>query len=103
MFAKEPAGVGGTDALDGLGRSLRHHLAALSPAFWSQVDHPIRRSDDVEVVLDHHRRVALLDELVQDVEEVLRVVEVQAGGRLVEDVERPACPAPRQLAGVLED
>ena len=42
-----------------------------------------------------------IDELVQDVEQLARVLEVQAGGRLVENVERPARAALRQLLGEL--
>jgi hypothetical protein len=35
-------------------------------------------------VFDHHNRVALLDQRVEDVEEFADVFEVEAGGRLVE-------------------
>ena len=44
----------------------------------------------------------LLDQLVQHLEELRHVVEVQAGGRLVEDVERAAGGAARQLLGELD-
>jgi hypothetical protein len=43
--------------------------------------------DDVEVVLDDEHGVALVDEAVEDVQELLDVAEVEAGGRLVEDEE----------------
>ena len=79
-----------------------HDLAALGAAFRPQVDHPVGRSDHVEVVLDDHHRVALLDELVQHVEQVAGVVEVQPGRRLVEDVERAPGAAARQLPGQLD-
>jgi hypothetical protein len=48
-------------------------------------------------VLDDDDRVAGLDEPVQDLEQLLDVGEVEAGRRLVEDVERLAGRAPRQL------
>jgi hypothetical protein len=48
-------------------------------------------------VLDHHDRVALVAQPVQHAEQLLDVVEVQAGGRLVEDVERASGRALRQL------
>ena len=73
---------------------LRHNPAAARPSFGSQVDDVVRRLDDVEVVLDDDDRVALIDELVQDVEQLVRVGEVQSGRRLVEDVERR--PVPRR-------
>jgi hypothetical protein len=39
-------------------------------------------------VLDHHHAVALVDEALEDFEELPHVLEVEASGRLVEDVER---------------
>src|SRR3954471_5354663 len=41
-----------------LGRSLEHDAAATVAAFRAHVDDPVRFGDDVEVVLDHHYRVA---------------------------------------------
>ena len=65
----------------------------------AQVDDPVGRLDHVEVVLDDDDRVAQVDQAVEHVEQLADVVEVQAGRRLVEDVERScrcwAGPAPR--------
>ncbi len=55
-----------------------------------------------QVVLDHHHGVALVDQLVQHVEQLGHVVEMQAGGRLVENVERLAGGAARQFLGELD-
>ena len=68
--------------------------AMISPPPWPpsgprSID-PVGGLDHVEVVLDHHDRVAVVAQAVQHGEQVLDVVEVQAGGRLVEDVERAA-------------
>ena len=82
---------------DGFGSPLRHDAAPRLAALGPEVDYVIGRLDDVQIVLDDHDRVPLIDQLVQDVEQLVRVVEVQAGRRLVEDVERPAGAAPRQL------
>jgi hypothetical protein len=41
-------------------------------------------------VLDDDHRVALVDQFVQHFQQLGDVVEVQAGGRLVENVERAA-------------
>ena len=50
--------------------------------------------DDVEVVLDDDDRVAGIDQPVPHVEQALDVGKVQAGGRLVEDVDgAPGCDA----------
>src|SRR3546814_17554694 len=53
--------------------------------------------DHVQVVLDHHDRVAVVAQLVQHREQVFDVVEVQAGGGLVEDVQRAPCVPSGQL------
>ena len=52
-------------------------------------------------MLDHDDRVAAVDQAVQQVQQLGDVVEVQAGRRLVEDVERPAGGALGQLPGEL--
>ena len=51
-----------------------------------KVDHPIRGLDDVEIVLDHDHGVAGVDQVVEHLEELADVLEVEAGGGLVEDV-----------------
>ena len=53
-------------------------------------------------MLDHDHRVALIDQPVQHGEELLDVVEVQAGRGLVEQVDRAAGGPPRQLLGELD-
>ena len=84
-----------------LRRAGGHDVAALVARLGPQVDHPVGRLDHVEVVLDHHHRVAQVDQPVEHVEQLGQVVEVQAGGRLVEQVERPAGVGPRELGGQL--
>src|SRR6185437_2553328 len=59
-------------------------------AFRAHVDDPVGGFDDVEVVLDDEQRAAAVDELVEGGEELGYVVEVKAGGGLVEDVESAA-------------
>src|SRR3546814_7824551 len=58
---------------------------------------PVRGLDHVQVVLDHYDRVAVGAQLVQHREQVFDVVEVQAGGGLVEDVKRAPCVPSGQL------
>jgi recombinational DNA repair ATPase RecF len=72
-------------------------LAAAIAAFGADIDDPVGGLDDVEIVLDHHHRVALVDQLVQHFQELAHILEMQARGRLVEDVERAAGGALRQL------
>jgi hypothetical protein len=54
------------------------------------------------VVLDHDHRVASVRERVEHREQLLDVVEVEAGGGLVEDVQRAAGGAAGELAGELD-
>ena len=57
--------------------------------------------DHVEVVFHHEHGVARVDEPLEHADELLHIVHVQAGGRLVEDVERAAGGPLGQLAGEL--
>ena len=73
-------------------------VAALRP----EVDDPVGGLDDVEVVLDDEDRVAAVDQPMEDLEQLLDVGEVEAGRRLVEDVQRPAGRPPRELGRELD-
>ena len=59
-------------------------------AFGAEVDDPVGGFDDVEIVLDDEERAAAVDELAEGGEQFGDVVEMQAGGGLVEDVEHAA-------------
>src|SRR5215203_2266529 len=52
-----------------LRRALRHDGAAAVAAFRAHVDNPIGGFDDLQVVLDHHHGVALVDQLVQHLQQ----------------------------------
>ena len=87
---------------DLLGRALRDDLAAAVAALRTHVDDPVGGLHDFEIVLDDDHRVALVDQLMQHVEQLRDVVEMQARGRLVEDVERAPGRAARQFLGELD-
>ena len=87
---------------DLLGRALRDDQAAAGAALGAHVDDPVGRLDDVEVVLDDDDRVALVDEPLQHAEQLADVLEVQAGRRLVEDVDGAAGRPLLQLGGQLD-
>ena len=72
------------------------------PALGPQVDDPVGRLDHLDVVLDHQHGIARGHETVQHVQQQLDVGEVQAGGGLVQQVERPAGALLDQLAGELD-
>src|SRR5258708_38708285 len=77
------------------------HASSSRAPFGPEIDYVVRRLDDVEVVLDDDDRVALIDEFVQNVQELVRVGEVEAGGGLAEDVQRAPRAAAAQLLRVL--
>src|SRR5208282_1734476 len=59
-------------------------------------------ADHVQIVFDDDDRVAQVGQPVQHVEQLLHVVEVQAGGGLVEKVKSFSGLALAQLAGQLD-
>jgi hypothetical protein len=88
-------------------RSDADDLPAGVAALRSEVDDPVAGADHVEVVLDHDERVAGVDQAPERAQELRDVVEVQAGGRLVEEEERAFRAARRarrvrEMAGELE-
>ena len=62
-------------------------ISALVSAFGPELDDVVGGSDDVRVVLDDDDGVAAVEEGTEGGEEFLDVVEVEAGGGLVEDEE----------------
>ena len=77
-------------------------VCSLLAAFGAEVDDPVGRLDHVEIVLDDDHRVAEIDQPAEHVQQLADVVEVQAGGRLVEDVERVAGVDAAQFGGQLD-
>ena len=70
-----------------LRRARGHDQTARITAFRPQIDEPIRRTDHIQVVLDHQQRVPRLQQPAQGAHQLGDVVEVQAGGRFVEHEE----------------
>ena len=101
VAGEEAAGVGGGDGGDLLGRAVGDDAAAAFAAFGAHVEDVVGVADDVEVVLDDDDGVAEVGEAVEDFEELADVVEVEAGGGLVEEVEGAAGLALGELAGEL--
>ncbi len=63
-----------------LGRARPDDPAAPFTPLGPQVEHPVGRLDDVEVVLDDDHRVALIAQAVQPLQQPPDGVEVKAGG-----------------------
>src|SRR5437588_121242 len=96
------AGVRMRTGRDFLWCSGTDEFAAAGTAFGTKVDDPIRCLDNIKIVLNHQHRVAGVREAVEYLQQLLDIVEVQAGGRLIEDVQRPAGAALAQLASQLD-
>src|ERR1700728_3267592 len=85
-----------------MGRSaFAYQVAAVFAAFGAQVEDPVGIADHVEIVLDDDDGVAEVGEAVQDFEELAHVVEVEAGGGLVEQIESTTGLAFAEFAGEL--
>ena len=84
---QKPPGVRRLAARHLLRRAGHDDLAAGVAAFRAEIDDVVGGLDHVHVMLDEQHRVAGVDEPVQRLEQALDVGEVQAGGRLVEDVD----------------
>src|SRR5215471_11978823 len=68
-------------------------------AFWAEVDNVVRLADDLQVVLHHYYRIALIHQRLQDMQEFLDVRQVQPGRGFIEEVERARLRGPTQLIG----
>src|SRR5215204_4546779 len=96
------AGVGLADARDLFGGAAGDDAAAADAALGAEVYDVVGGLDHVEVVLDDDDRVAEGGEALEHVEQLVHVGEVEAGRRLVEDVDGAPRGALRQLAGELD-
>ena len=101
VAGEEGGGVGALHRGDLLGCAVGDDAAAAFAAFGAEVEDVVGVADDVEVVLDDDDGVAEVGEAVKDFEEFADVVEVKAGGGLVEEVESTAGLAFGELTGEL--
>src|SRR5664280_1486694 len=81
------AGEGGAGGDEVGGCALEDDPAAVVAGAGAEVDDPVGVRQDRLVVRDDDDRLAGVDEPVEQAEQVLDVGEVEAGGRLVEDVD----------------
>src|ERR687893_1778480 len=81
------AGEGGAGNEEVGGCAIEDDPAAVVAGAGAEVDDPVGVRHDRLVVLDDDARLAGVDEPVEQAEQLLDVGEVEAGGRLVEDVD----------------
>ena len=70
-----------------LRRTSCYNLSTTCATFRTHVDQVVRNLDDVHVVFDHEDRIPMIDQAVQHTDQLFHIIEVQAGGRFIEDVE----------------
>ena len=56
------------------------------PALGSKINQPVSGFDDIEVMLDHDYRVALVPQAMQHPQQLADVVKMKPGGRFVQNV-----------------
>ena len=77
-------------------------LAALIASFGPQINQPIRRLDDVQIVFDDQQRSAAFQQLSERAEQLRNVIEMQTRRRFVQNVQRASRRAPRQFLRQLD-
>ena len=100
-FAEEGGGVAVGALGDGFGGAAGEEATAAATAVGPHVDEVVSGFDDVEVVLDDKDGVAFIDQALEDAQKDTDVLEMEACGGLIEDVERAACVALGQFRGEL--
>ena len=88
FFLKILCGESHLAAADFLGGAHGYYIAAAVASVGTHVDDMVGTLDDLKVVLDDDYGVSARDEGVEGLKEFLEVVEMKAGGRLVEDEHR---------------
>ena len=84
--AKVMSGVASSRSGDHFGRALRHKISTPIATFWSHIDHPVGGFNHIEIVLNHHHRIARFDQLIQNAQEQSDVVEMQTRRGFIQDV-----------------
>ena len=85
------ASVGFGILRESLGRAGTDESPPALPALGSKIDQPVRGFDDIEVMLDHDYRVALVPQAMQHTQQLADVVKMKSGGRFVQNIQRSAC------------
>ena len=85
-----------------LGRAFGHDAPTTLAAAGAQINDVVGRFDHMQVVLDHDQRIARIAQLMQYFEQLGNVVKVQAGGRLIQNIERASGTALGELARELD-
>ena len=96
VFAQRFGRVAGGMQEQVLGRTVGHHMATGLSTLGTQVDQPVTGTDHIQVVLNHHQRVAHVEQFAQGAHQLGDVVKMQTGGGLVQHEQ--STPARQGLA-----
>ena len=77
-----------------LRRAADNNLTTLVTPLGPQVDQPVRTADHIQIVFDADDRIALVNQTLHHVHQLVDVIEAEAGGRLINQIERLACRTP---------
>ena len=66
-------------------------LPAAIATLGADVDDPVSCFDKIHVMLDHKNGVAAIDKRLQNFNELADIMEMEASGRLIEDIEGFSC------------
>ena len=83
---QEVAGKRGWMLCDVLRRTGRDDFATAGAPLGSQINNPVSGLNDIKIVFNHHNRVAVIAQSMNDFEQLLVIVKVQTGGRFIENV-----------------
>ena len=85
-----------------LGRAPGDDRTAPVTAFRTHINDIVGGLDDIQVMLDDHDRIAAFHQGVEDAGQLGHIIEVEARGGFVQDVDGTACTAPGQLGRQLD-
>ncbi len=99
------SGVAALDCRYLIGPAGKDKLSAGLSAFWAEIDDPVTGPQYIEVVFDNYQRVSGLNKLAKRLQQGCDIVEMQPGGRFVEQEQNSSgfftavCVGYRQMSG----
>ena len=67
-------------------RPLNHDVPTAIAAFWSEINHPVRHLDHVEIVFDDQQRIPRRAQLEENFQQLRHVMEMQTRRRFIQNV-----------------
>jgi hypothetical protein len=74
-----------------------HNLAAFIAALRAQINDIVRTFQDIQVMLNHHQGVAAIHQLIEALKQRGNIVKMQAGCRLIKEIENTFFAPIRQM------